>query len=176
MAQESTSEYSRIDEQTVQIVRKSVLRATNRGHAQSSEQDDLVQQILIVLMRRSKSFDSERASWSTFVRIVADRELRVINRRRRSSTFRHIDCGVELIEEVHASESTTVESTGELKEAVQAKVGQLPVELRKLCESFLKTPDLRIVSAQESRSRSTIYRRFASMRSTFRESSLNEYL
>ena len=176
MAHESTSEYSRIDEQTIQIVRKSVVRATYRGHAQNSEQDDLVQQILIVLMRRSKSFDSKRASWSTFVRIVAERELRVINRRRRASSFRNIDCGVELIEEVHASESTTVEFSCELKEAVQAKVGQLPVELRKLCESFLKTPDLRTVSAQESLSRTTIYRRFASMRSTFRESSLNEYL
>ena len=176
MAHESTSEYSRIDEQTVQIVRKTVVRATNRGHAHSSEQDDLVQQILIVLMRRSKSFDSERGSWSTFVRIVAERELRVINRRRRPSTSRNIDCGAELVEDVHASESTTVESSGELKEAIQAKVGQLPIELRKLCESFLKTPDLRTVSAQESLSRSTIYRRFASMRSTFRESSLNEYL
>ena len=176
MAHQSTSQYSQIDEQTVEIVRKTVIRATRRGHTLCSEQDDLVQQILVVLMRRSQSFDSERASWSTFVRIVAERELRVIVRRRKASTFRNIDCGVELAEQVIAQESTTVECTGELKEAVQATIGQLPLELRKLCESFLKTPDLRTVSAQASVSRSTIHRRFASMRSVFRESSLNEYL
>ena len=113
MKNESTSDYSRIDEETVQIVRKSVVRATRQGRAHSNEQDDLVQQILVVLMRRSKSFDSERASWSTFVRIVAERELRVIIRRSKHSTIRNIDYGVEFIEEVEAKEST-VEPTGEL--------------------------------------------------------------
>ena len=175
MKNKSTSDYSRIDEETVQIVRKSVVRATRQGRAHSNEQDDFVQQILVVLMRRSKSFDSERASWSTFVRIVAERELRVIIRRSKHSTIRNIDCGVEFIEEVEAKEST-IEPTGELKEAIQATIGNLPDELRDLCESFLKTPDLRSVSSQGSKSRSTIHRRFRSMREVFRESSLHEYL
>jgi len=175
MNNESTSEYSRIDEQTVQIVRKSVVRATRQGRAHSNEQDDLIQQILVVLMRRSKSFDSERASWSTFVRIVAERELRVIIRRSKTSTVHNIDLDVELMEVVEVKKSTT-DPAGELKEAIQATIGDLPDDLRELCQSFLKTPDLRSVSSQGNLSRSTIHRRFHSMREVFRESSLHEYL
>ncbi len=175
MKDQNSTAYSRIDSETIQIVRKSVVRATRNRWHDSNQQDDIVQQILVVLMRRSEAFDIERGSWRAFVRSVAERELRVILYRRKTATSQSLHFQEETLEIVDASVSGPA-VPGEMEEAVQAAVSQLSDELRELCESFLKNPDVRSLSSQRGVSRSTIYRRFVSMRSTFREYSLNEYL
>jgi RNA polymerase sigma factor (sigma-70 family) len=169
----STSSHPQIDEQTAKIVRRCVLRAVHMGLADANDQDDLVQKILMVLMRRMDSFDSHRASWPTFVRVVAKRELRVAFRRR-NPNIRVVECSEVQFEEIESKEITSIST--ELSEAVQVVLGKLPDELRQLCESFLQDPDIRSVSTQTSISKTTLYRRFVSMRETFRASSLHEYL
>jgi RNA polymerase sigma factor (sigma-70 family) len=169
----STSSHPQIDEPTAKIVRTCVVRAVQTGMAHANDQDDLVQRILIVLMRRMDSFDSHRASWSTFVRVVTQRELRVALRRS-NPTIRVVDCSEVQFEQIESKEIMWLST--ELSEAVQVAMGQLPDELRQLCESFLQDPDIRSVSTHFSMSRTTLYRRFASMRRVFRDSSMHEYL
>ena len=165
-----------IDTATIDIIRARVLRALHRGSFPKHLEDDLVQHIALVLLKRQSGFDPNRSSWRTFVRHVADRELRVIQRRTRSLPLESaLDQESDPLEKVEARASSPSEDVF-FEMDLYMTIEQLSSELQSFCHSYLKTPHTQVLCSELHLSRSTVHRRLVSLRAAFRKHAMNDYL
>jgi hypothetical protein len=161
-----------------------------------SERDDLNQQLAILLIHRSSSFDPSIASWPTFVKMVSRRELACQAYRARHRKLNRPECGslnqacrdkdgksVELGDQLEQEVANNRKGTKprsesshfELRHDIEAVLPLLTVEQSQFCKAFLKTESISESSIECSVVRSTVYRRIRKVRETFKEHEIHRH-
>lgn len=170
-----------VDETTLRVVRCLVHAAIRKGHFRRAQFDDLVQDALVHLLQKSHCFDPAKASWATFCTMVVRHFL---SRACASRSTEFLDTGnsmlASLVDEAqslskrftrHRSETEWIE----IEEDVEYAMGQLPDELREVCECFQEDPTVAYAANQLGLSRSTVYRRRQMVRESMVFESLADY-
>lgn len=180
------------EEITLKALRCTVKAATRRGLCRISEQEDLVQDAYVHVLKHESEFDPQRASWPTFCSMLT----RGFLYRRWKKVHTHPK--FESLNEVKFTEQgkpyepmaglqekdmwgyagrrhRSGNAWSELDSDLGFALSRLPDELRRLCELFLELETLSAVAKQLEVSCKTVYRRRDEIRELLKDSLLDEY-
>ncbi|MGV3483338.1 MAG: sigma-70 family RNA polymerase sigma factor [Planctomycetaceae bacterium] len=181
-----------VDESTQETVRRTVRKAIRKGVFLESDEDDLVQEILVKILLKRDLYDSTRASWPGFCTVLAKDYLYRRRRRERSRPdvqsldTRQSDNGgngyreVDRLTEGHSipakfSRCRPAEELSDLAQDALAAIEKLPPELRQICELSLEFESVTELAQQTGLSRGTIYRRRQQVRIAIKSTCLEDY-
>ena len=158
-------------------IRGQVVRVVRAARIPHYEREDLEQDLTLHLLRRERSYDPTRGSWSTFARCVIERKasslLASARTARRGRSDELVDQDLYLWATRHAAPS--LENLTSLRVDVRRAVEALDPQDRELARSLM---DERVieVSRRTGIPRSTLYGRIARIRKAFAEQRLDSHL
>jgi RNA polymerase sigma-70 factor (ECF subfamily) len=163
------------------IIRRKARQMVGRAGIKEQDHEDLVQELMLRLLRSLRLFDAAQADRKSFVTAVVERNAAKILRDRRAKKrnggrVESLDVLLENLDEEppdlavddHAAEQA------DLAIDVADLLARLPAELRDLAER-LKTQTLSQVARDMGIPRSTLQRRVSRLRRHFEEAGLRNY-
>jgi RNA polymerase sigma-70 factor (ECF subfamily) len=163
------------------IIRRKARQMVGRAGIKEQDHEDLVQELMLRLLRSLRLFDAAQADRKSFVTAVVERNAAKILRDRRAKKrnggrVESLDVLLENLDEEppdlavddHAAEQA------DLAIDVADLLARLPAELRDLAER-LKTQTLSQVARDMGIPRSTLQRRVARLRRHFEDAGLRNY-
>jgi RNA polymerase sigma factor (sigma-70 family) len=174
-----------VDEVAIRAIRCLVRQAIHQGCFRRDQFEDLVQEAIVHLLQKARRFDPGRASWSTFCSLIVRNYLSRLRTSRspKAEAFDDDPQSPHHASQVGESQSLARRFTRyrseqeriEFEEDICTVLGQLPEDLREVCERFLDEPKVAQVAEQLGVSRQTVYRRRESVRQWFVSESMAEY-
>lgn len=167
-----------VTRQLIHLIRSQI--RFRRGRQQPEVEDDLVQDVLVSVLRQLPQYDPRRAPLTAFVRQIAHSTLIDLARRDsadKRNPLRHPDSRYDIHPaslDAFADKPDPL-GQGELLAALEAALQELPPELERVARELREWTPTEIAE-REGVHPGTIYRRIAKLKDRWQDTSLKDFL